>query len=202
MPPDSPLLALLQQEIRAAGPISFHRHMELCLYHPQHGYYNTERTKLGASGDFYTSAHVAPVFARLLARHLERLWRKLDCPASFDLVELGPGDGPFAGELLPWVAQRFPEFSSCLRYIAVEQSAHLRNRIQKRLARYSSQITVLPSLPTADGFQGCVFANEFFDALPVHFLVWRESGWQERFVGLTGENLTWVEGDLSAPNLA
>ncbi|MBI4442517.1 MAG: SAM-dependent methyltransferase, partial [Acidobacteria bacterium] len=176
-----------------------------CLYHPELGYYNTERTKLGASGDFYTSAHVAPVFARVLARHFERLWKKLDCPSRFDLVELGPGDGLFASELLTWVEQYFPDFFSCLRYVAIEQGAHLRNRLQMSLSHFGSRITILPSLPippNTDGFQGCVFASEFFDALPVHILIWRVGRWRERRVGLEGEKLVWVERELVEPGLA
>ncbi|OFW27276.1 MAG: hypothetical protein A3H27_07355 [Acidobacteria bacterium RIFCSPLOWO2_02_FULL_59_13] len=205
MSPDSPLLAFIREEIRASGPIAFHRFLELCLYHPDLGYYNTERTKLGASGDFYTSAHVAPVFARILARHFERLWRKLDCPSRFDLVELGPGDGQFANELLAWVEPCFPDFFPCLRYVAIEQSAQLRNRIQESLAHFGSRITILPSLPippNADGFQGCIFANEFFDALPVHILLWRGGCWRERQVGLAGEKLGWVESGFVASDLA
>ncbi|MBI4465251.1 MAG: SAM-dependent methyltransferase [Acidobacteria bacterium] len=221
MPPESHLLSLLQQEIRAAGPISFHRFMELCLYHPEYGYYNTERTKLGASGDFYTSAHVAPVFARLLARHGERLWRELGSPDRFDLVELGPGDGQLAGELLSWVEQRFADFFPCLRYFAVEQSLQLRKQIQERLARFEDRITILPSLPSLPreprnpsepnppsrpnlpnaGFHGCLFANEFIDALPVHWLIWRDGGWRERRVGLGSEKLVWIETEPTTSEL-
>src|SRR3972149_10039837 len=95
---EPPLLAVIREEVRARGPIPFYRFMELCLYHPQHGYYSSERVRLGAAGDFYTSAHVAPVFAQMMGRHWERLWHALGCPPHFDLVELGPGDGSFARE--------------------------------------------------------------------------------------------------------
>jgi len=101
MPPTTALWPVLEEEIRSGGRMTFHRFMELCLYHPQHGYYCSSKVRLGAAGDFYTSAHVAPVFARILARHFEVLWRELGTPARFDLVELGPGDGRFALELLP-----------------------------------------------------------------------------------------------------
>src|ERR1041384_4349842 len=118
---ETPLMPLLRAEIAAAGgKITFARFMELCLYHPQLGYYNTDRVKLGKHGDFYTSAHLGPVFARLLARHFEMLWHKLGKPARFDLVELGPGDGWFAAELLPWIAKRFPHFSSPLHSLPLQ----------------------------------------------------------------------------------
>ncbi|MBI2820125.1 MAG: SAM-dependent methyltransferase, partial [Acidobacteria bacterium] len=187
MDSQSPLMPILREEIRAAGDkITFARFMELCLYHAQYGYYNTERVKFGRHGDFYTSAHTGPVFARLLARHFELLWHELGKPDRFDLVEFGPGDGWFAAELLPWVAKRFPEFSAQLHYTAIEQSPVLRARLQERLARFADRIRLYENLPVpetgADRITGCLFANEFFDALPIHILVWRDGRWLERYV--------------------
>ena len=205
MPSESPLLPILQQEIRARGPIPFARFMELCLYHPEHGCYSSERVKLGAAGDFYTSAHVAPVFARILARHWERLWRALGCPARFDLVELGPGDGSLARELLSWLRERFPPFFESLRYTAVERSARLRNQVEETLRAFRDRVQIVEDFPDpergmgATGICGCIFANEFFDALPVNLLVWRRGRWRERCVGLAREKLVWREVAPTAP---
>jgi len=207
MSSETPLLPLLKQEIRARGPLPFARFMEACLCHPQFGYYNTERPKLGASGDFYTSAHVAPVFARILARHWEALWQRLGRPARFDLVELGPGDGSLAAELLSWLRERSPEFFAALRYTGIEQSAQLRSRMEKALREFASRARIASEFPggktgQAAGICGCVFANEFFDALPIHILVWRKGRWRERMVGLQRERLVWVEKEPSLPELA
>jgi SAM-dependent MidA family methyltransferase len=207
MSSESPLLPLLQQEIRARGPLPFARFMEACLCHPQFGYYNTDRPKLGKSGDFYTSAHVAPVFARILARHFERVWQRLGGPPRFDLVELGPGDGSLALELLAWVRKRYPEFYASLRYAGIEQSAHLRGRIQEKLREFVGRARIASEFASgkseeATGICGCVFANEFFDALPIHILVWREGRWRERMVGWKRERLVWVEKGASLPGLA
>ncbi|OFV98243.1 MAG: hypothetical protein A3H28_15160 [Acidobacteria bacterium RIFCSPLOWO2_02_FULL_61_28] len=207
MSSESPLLPILQAEIRARGPIPFARFMELCLYHPEHGYYSSERVKLGAAGDFYTSAHVAPVFARMMGRHWERLWHALGCPPKFDLLELGPGDGSFARELLAWVRDRFPPFFAALRYTAIERSSRLRRQVQETLQDFAGQAKIVEDssavVPTTDteGIYGCVFANEFFDALPAHLLVWRDIRWRERFVGLDGERLVWMETELSSSDL-
>jgi SAM-dependent MidA family methyltransferase len=203
MPAETPLMPILREEIRAAGGrITFARFMELCLYHPQHGYYNTERVKLGKHGDFYTSAHLGPVFARLLARHFELLWRELAQPERFDLVELGPGDGWFAAELLPWVARRFPEFSSRLHYTAVEQSPVQRARLQEKLESCGADVQIVEELPAPpageNGIVGCIFANEFFDALPVHILIGRHCGWAERYVCLANDTLAWCEAGPSS----
>ena len=207
MSSEFPLLPILREEIRARGALPVARFMELCLFHPEFGYYNTERTKLGAAGDFYTSAHVAPVFARILARHFEMLWQRLGRPPRFDLVELGTADGSLARELLAWVRKRYPEFAASLRYTGVEQSARLRGRAQEALREFADRVRIVSEFPGGEGEKtggicGCVFANEFFDALPAHILVWRKGRWRERLAALKRERLVWVEGVPSLPELS
>jgi SAM-dependent MidA family methyltransferase len=192
--PDSPMLPILREEIHAAGgAITFARFMELCLYHPQHGYYNSARVKLGKQGDFFTNMHLGPVYARILARHLEGLWNALGNPARFDLVEMGPGDGQFARELLPWISQQIPEFAAALHYTAVEQGSRQRIALQEALRPASIPFEILDALPEAAAIHGCIFCHEFFDALPVHLLVCRDNQWMERYVGIEGNDLVWQE---------
>lgn len=45
-----------------------------------------------------------------------------------------------------------------------------------------------------DRFNGAVFANELFDALPVDVLRRRDGAWREMRVGLPGGSFDWVEG--------
>jgi SAM-dependent MidA family methyltransferase len=44
-----------------------------------------------------------------------------------------------------------------------------------------------------DRFRGCVFSNEFFDALPVDVAVRRSGEFREMRVGWSGERFVWVE---------
>ncbi len=130
---ESPLRRRIVDEILRQGPIPFSRYMEMCLYEPELGYYSRSREQFGKAGDFYTSSDVHAVFGRLLARQFEEMWRVLDSPARLDIIELGPGRGLFARDVLDWSAKQFPEFSRALHYSLVEQSAHLRDRLQDRL---------------------------------------------------------------------
>lgn len=207
-PPHSPeLVSLIHDEIRRRGRITFHRFVELCLYHPHLGYYNSGKVRLGKSGDFYTSAHTAPVFARLLARHLERWWTGLGQPVSLELIELGPGEGLLAGELLQIMRQRWPEMFDTLRYIGVEQSAGLGEQVKAALAPFAERATMVTDWQSACAAAAgapavrCVLANEFFDALPFHILVWRRGAWKERYVCLDQERLAWCEEEPSDPAL-
>jgi SAM-dependent MidA family methyltransferase len=161
----------IAEEIRRKGPIPFSRYMELCLYEPELGYYSQAREQFGKAGDFYTSSDVHAVFGRLLARQFEEMWRVLDSPERLDVIELGPGRGLLARDVLDWSAKQFPEFARALHYALVEQSPHLRTRLQERLSEHISagRAQVLDSIQSASsaGENIIIFGNEFFDALPV-----------------------------------
>ena len=179
-------------EIDRNGPIPFSRYMEICLYEPEMGYYSRPRERFGKAGDFYTSSDVHAVFGRLLARQFAEMWHALDSPERMELIELGPGRGLFARDVLDWSAKQFPEFFHALHYSLVEQSEHLRAKLAERLKEHveagkvSAVATLeeLASHPFADerrkhgapgkgprwGEDVIILANEFFDALPVEVI--------------------------------
>jgi SAM-dependent MidA family methyltransferase len=166
------LREVIAAEIRRGGPIPFSRYMELCLYHPELGYYSRAREQFGKGGDFYTSSDVHAVFGRLLAWQFEEMWRALGSPSRIDLIELGPGRGLFACDVLDWTGKQFPEFAGGLRFGLVEQSAELRGRLRERLAEHlaNGRAEVFDSFERAVEAAGeclIVFGNELFDALPV-----------------------------------
>ena len=149
--------------------------MELCLYHPELGYYSRPAEQFGRTGDFYTSSDVHAVFGKLLARQFEEMWRVLGAPQCVDLIELGPGRGLFARDVLDCCAKQFPEFARALRYELVEQSATLQARLRERLSDYveAGRAGICDSLEQASSrASDCliVFANEFLDALPVEII--------------------------------
>ena len=178
----------IEQEIRERGPIPFSRYMELCLYDPDLGYYSRNAEQFGKAGDFYTSSDVHAVFGRLLARQFEEMWRALGSPAQIEILELGPGRGLFAQDVLDWSEKKFPDFFRALHYRLVETSPALRNRLQATLERHfaagktslcSASSTLGTSVVPNKAAQAralapevpvIVFANEFFDALPVEIL--------------------------------
>jgi SAM-dependent MidA family methyltransferase len=166
----------IEQEIHERGPIPFSRYMELCLYHPELGYYSRNAEQFGKAGDFYTASDVHAVFGRLLARQFEEMWHALDSPQQIELLELGPGRGLFAQDALGWSEQKFPDFFRALRYILVESSPALRERIRETLGHHiesgKAEVVGLHPLHEEPAFNTptIVFANEFFDALPVEIL--------------------------------
>ena len=194
------LRAKIEHEIRQRGPMPFSRYMEICLYDPAQGYYSRNAEQFGKAGDFYTSSDVHAVFGRLLARQFEEMWRALDRPPQIEILELGPGRGLFARDVLDWSRKKFPDFFTALTYTLQESSPALRVRLHETLREHldSGRAAVPEERPTlAHRFSGgyrekdnqvpegwptvpcrtltpetpfIVFANEFFDALPVEIL--------------------------------
>lgn len=172
------LRAQIEEEIRRCGPIPFSRYMEICLYEPLCGYYSRNAEQFGKAGDFYTSSDVHAVFGRLLARQFEEIWQALDRPAEIELLELGPGRGLFARDVLDWSKKKFPDFFAALTYTLQESSPRLRAKLQETLLEHIA--TTKARLPEGRPTDLCrtrgsesaliVFANEFFDALPVEIL--------------------------------
>ena len=80
--------------------ISFAEYMELALYHPDYGYYNSGITKIGKQGDFFTSSSLGKDFGELLGIQLKQMWHNLDCPNPFYLIEMGGGNGELARDIL------------------------------------------------------------------------------------------------------
>jgi SAM-dependent MidA family methyltransferase len=178
----------IEREIRESGPMQFSRYMQICLYEPFHGYYSANAEQFGKAGDFYTSSDVHAVFGRLLARQFDEIWQTLDRPPAIEILELGPGRGLFARDVLDWSTKKFPDLFAALTYTLQESSTALRVKLQETLrahvatgkARVAADAFIRPA---EQGFSRAdirrtlaptvpliVFANEFFDALPVEIL--------------------------------
>ena len=156
------LRQIIEQEIREHGPIPFSRYMELCLYHAELGYYSRNAEQFGKAGDFYTSSDVNAVFGRLLARQFDEIWRALGSPPQIEILELGPGRGLFAQDVLAWSEKKFPEFFHALHYSLAERSprcgaasgASLTRFLNGRVGPRGATLSLLKGMPYAEGVSG------------------------------------------------
>ena len=187
------LRRLLEDEIRRHGSISFTRFMERALYEPDVGYYNMDHALFGPSGDFITSPGTGPLFARCLAVQCADVLEKI---GGGHLIEIGPGDGAMAAELLPALDRlgQLPE-----HYHLWEISPHLRQRQEKRLSeldeKYRRRLNWLTE-PPKQSYQGVIVANEVVDALPVCRLCYRDGQWRELQVSIKDNHFHWLEADM------
>lgn len=196
----TPLALKLAERIASNGRITFAEYMEACLYDPEHGYYSRPERKHFA--DYYTSVDVHPIFGRLIARQLDEMWRVLDRPASFHVVEPGAGVGRLAGHILDFARARLPEFYSALCYVAVERSlprraAHASTMgIHLAAGRAESRAELPPQIQV-----GCIISNELFDAMPVHRVVCTSGQLHEIYVSYKAGCFAEEPGPVSTPRI-
>lgn len=175
------LVALIRAEVAAAGgALDFARYMELALYAPGLGYYSAGATKFGAAGDFVTAPELGFVFARCLARALAPTLRAV----RGDVLELGPGSGALAADLLVEL-ERLDALPA--RYRLLERSADLRERQRDRVMRQCPHLENIVSwldAPPAQPWDGVLVANEVVDALPVRLFALRDDGLFARAVAI------------------
>jgi NADH dehydrogenase [ubiquinone] 1 alpha subcomplex assembly factor 7 len=179
----SPLQAELRKLIKSSGPMPVWRYMELCLTHPQHGYY-VARDPLGREGDFTTSPEVSQMFGELLGLWTASVWKVIDSPSVLRLIELGPGRGTMMADALRALRVLPPLYQSLSVHL-VEINPVLRDKQKSTLAgvrniAWHERLDDVPDGPSV------ILANEYFDVLPIHQVVKRETGWHERVVEIDG----------------
>jgi SAM-dependent MidA family methyltransferase len=194
--------AHLAQLIHREGPIPFDRFMEEALY-GDGGFFASGHGAGRAGRDFVTSPETGPLFGVCVARALDRLWRALDEPDPFLVVEAGAGNGRLAREVL----RAEPDCRRALRYVLVERSARLRSEQREHLAmepidealgpfvRRDDEdkavpapaagpvCTALEEMPAVAASGAVVLANELLDNLPFGVAEWDGERWLELRVG-------------------
>lgn len=195
------LRRIISDRIRQRVKIPFAEFMELCLYHPIHGYYQTEGEKIGKGGDYYTSPSVHPVFGRLLAKQLGEMADLLGGD-TFWVLEAGAGRGVLARDILDACARRFPALFERLRYGILERSSRFVDEQRRRLTSYRDKVDWFDLKALREGnLQGCILANEFFDALPVHRIIVKDGEAREVYVTERGGFFCETLSDLSSQHI-
>ena len=169
--PDTAQVALrLGQQIDTTGPISVAEYMQVA----NTAYYGSG-DPLGVEGDFITAPEISQMFGEMVGIWLSDIWLRHHSPSHCHYVELGPGRGTLAADVLR-TTKRFG-WEPTVHF--VENSPVLRSKQQAAVpaAAFHDSIDSLPSdVPL------CIVANEFFDALPVRQMIATHVGWRERVV--------------------
>jgi NADH dehydrogenase [ubiquinone] 1 alpha subcomplex assembly factor 7 len=181
----SELGEIIREMIASEGPLPLERYMALALWHPKLGYYVT-RDGLGSAGDFTTAPEISQMFGELLGIWAAEVWGTMGGPSPLRLVELGPGHGTLMVDALR-AARVSPAFFATLDVHLVEASPILKQRQAAALAEAGIAASWHERLDEVPAGPAIVFANEFFDALPVRHYVKTPQGWCERHVGLDAD---------------
>ena len=194
---------IIREEIANNRIIPFARFMELALYCPETGYYETNKDNVGRAGDFITSVSTGELFGQLLAfqfgQWLEDLNQFKIKSEKLKIIEAGAHDGKLAADILRWLQAHRPELFARLEYLILEPSAHRQAWQQKTLepfapqVRWAADFESLSRLMPPASSAGIFFSNELLDALPVHRYGWdaARKTWFEWGVTVEGESFCW-----------
>ena len=157
------LVQRIIDEISHSGPITFARFMELVLYDQDEGYYMTmgsrsseqseEQSRIGWTGDFYTASDVHPLLAQCLAKQIVEVDDLLGAPSQLTVIEMGPGKGLLAREILRACDGSHSDLFDRLTYRLVERSPVMKTLQEQNLKEFSQKgwsIEWAPSLEDLD----------------------------------------------------
>ena len=203
---------IIRAEAAAAGVLPFDRFMELALYCPDFGYYETQKDNIGRGGDFITSVSIGGLFGQLLAFQFAGWLEELRVEeGKLRIVEAGAHDGKLAADILSWLEKFRPELFFRIEYWILESSAARQSWQKKTLADFTSRVRWFTGfgdlkLKTKNSkLHGVLFDNELLDAFPVRRFGWdaRNKKWFEWGVAVEGDKFVWarVQGNLQPSGL-
>jgi NADH dehydrogenase [ubiquinone] 1 alpha subcomplex assembly factor 7 len=150
----TPLERALRERIKTEGSITVEAYMEAC-----NAYYYGTRDPLGARGDFTTAPEISQMFGEIVGAALADCWKRAGAPADAIFVELGPGRGTLASDVLRVL--RSARFSGEVHFIESSPVLREAQRTAVPEAQWHETVADLPTRPVL------LVANEFLDALPV-----------------------------------
>jgi SAM-dependent MidA family methyltransferase len=190
--------ALIREEIRKNGVISFARFMELALYCPETGYYESQKDIVGRRGDFITSVSTGSLFGELLAFQFAEWLREFEISnLKFQIAEAGAHDGKLAADILSWLQSHRPKLFAQIEYVILEPSASRQVWQREHLKCFAPRVRWLSQFNdlTTQQFNGIIFGNELLDAFPVHRYGWdaTQKCWFEWGVIAEADGFGWAK---------
>jgi SAM-dependent MidA family methyltransferase len=197
------------EKIESEGSINFETFMEMALYYPGLGYYTKDSTKIGRTGDFYTSPHLHSIFGAMIGRQMEEMWTTIRRPEIFHIVEMGAGMGYLAKDMLEYLKgkgrwamgdgqERCEEekFFEHLRYTIIELNPIVKSKQQDLLNEFKDKVDWISHINELKPITGCFLSNELLDAFPVRLIEVPnnpDNELKEIYVSIDGDDLVEIK---------
>ena len=167
--------------------LNIEKYIKSCLYGKK-GYY-TNSNVIGLKGDFITAPEISQLFGEIIGLFILNYWQNY-INKSFNLIELGPGKGTFLIDMLQ-ITKSFKNFHQSININLIEKNNHLIKMQKKNFLinnyrylkiNWSKKKFPNKTRPTI------IFANEFFDCLPIRQFFHKENQWFEKKIQIDYEN--------------
>lgn len=163
------LVEYIKNLINQRGVISFKEFMEIALYHPDYGYYTSQKPKIGGFGDYFTASELDPIFGQLLAKQFVEIYQSYFVGKKIDIVEIGSGKGYLLHDIIKTINENYPEIFPYINFFSVEKSEYHR-QLQQEILKDFQNIKFLDDMSSLPEIQGIIYSNELFDAIPTHMV--------------------------------
>ena len=172
--------AFLKNSIKSLGSITLKDFLNVVLYHERFGYYSKENI-IGKKGDFITAPEISQVFGEIICYSLLLSSNKLEQTKSMSLVELGPGRGFLIQDIL-----RTLKKLNLTLYQKIKSIFFLENykKYLNYLKNVHTKTIIIDDIGKIPDNYNIIFANEFFDALPVRQYIYKKKKWHEILITL------------------
>ena len=175
--------------------ISIEKFIDISLYN-KNGYYNNSSV-IGKEGDFITAPEISQLFGEVIGLYILSFWeKKLNKP--FNLIELGPGKGTLLSDILN-ITKSFSNFQNSFKINLIEKNYRLIRLQQKKLNKlkiddisWSDEFIFPKNKPII------IYANEFFDCLPIRQFYKKNKIWYEKMVIFDKKEkfFTWQDAEI------
>ena len=174
---------IIQKINKLNKPINIEEYIRLCL-NDDFGYYNNS-IAIGKKGDFITSPEISQLFGEIIGLFIYLFWEQ-NITKNFNLVELGPGKGTLLTDILN-ITKSYDNFYTSASLHLVEQNKLLIKEQKKNLKKiniYPKDLNWHKSFKISNKLPTIIFANEFFDCLPIRQFFKKNTDWYEKMIFL------------------
>ena len=172
------LQTIITDKIKSTGPLSFVDYMDLALYYPGHGYYNSGCFRTGKKADYFTGPTLTWLYGHMIAKQIEDMWSSMN-ENKFTIVEYGAGSAVMAMDILFYLKRNLTLYDQ-LEYFIIEKNESANATHNGRL---HEKVKYIRSIKEIAPVTGCILSNELLDNFPVHRVVMQDQ-LMEIFVGL------------------
>jgi SAM-dependent MidA family methyltransferase len=202
-----PLMPRILRAIRNSPDkrITFAQFMQMCLYDRDYGFYSKGNARIAnfdemcakniGSGDIHFTTNPEwyyPHYGYAIAEALLSMWRSMDCPQSFSVIEMGAGKAGMAKGILDYLKINYPHFYSKVKYTIIEISPYFARQQLSRLSEHAVNIVNASALDfPLNNIRGAIVSNELPDIFPLHRIIYNQDNRQIKEIFVTE-----IEGEL------
>jgi len=178
---------IINKILKNKKSISIEQYIKICLY-GNNGYYKNANV-IGKKGDYITAPEISQLFGDLIGLFIFSVWKnKINNP--YNLIELGPGKGTLLIDILN-ITKNFSKFQKSTYVNLIETNVNLIDEQKKNIQNFkfsNKKIIWLDDFNTKITKPAIIFANEFFDCLPIRQFYRKNNKWFEKMINFNQQN--------------